>query len=94
MSPVDEDGRPIADPNASFSRPGGSMITREQGKRFIAVKFSVSDDRDLASAVAEVQEKTIPLIPAPYRVDFGGEFEQMKDAEGVCMFIIPAVAGA
>ncbi len=89
VSPVDEDGLPVSDPNASFSRPGGSMITREQGKRFIAVKFSVSDDRDLASAVAEVQEKTMPLIPAPYRVDFGGEFEQMKDAEGRLMFIIP-----
>jgi cobalt-zinc-cadmium resistance protein CzcA len=86
---VGEDGRPNPDPNASFSRPGGSMVTREQGKRFIAVKFSVRDDRDLASAVAEVQEKTRPLIQAPYRVQFGGEFEQMKDAEGRLMVIIP-----
>jgi cobalt-zinc-cadmium resistance protein CzcA len=90
VSPVGEDGRPSADPDASFSRPGGSMITREQGKRFIAVKFSVRDDRDLASAVAEVQEKTMPLIKSPYRVDFGGEFEQMRDAQARLLIIIPA----
>ena len=89
VSPVDEEGRPNRDPSASFSRPGGSIISREQGKRFIAVKFSVSEDRDLASAVAEVQEKSLPLIEAPYRVAFGGEFEQMKDAEGRLLVIIP-----
>ena len=90
VSPVDEDGCANPDPGASFSRPGGSMITREQGKRFIAVKFSVREDRDLASAVAEVQEKTRHLVQAPYRVAFGGEFEQMQDAEGRLMVIIPA----
>jgi len=93
VSPVGEDGRPNLDPNASFSRPGGSMITREQGKRFIAVKFSVRDDRDLASAVAEVQEKTRPLVQPPYRVEFGGEFEQMKDAEARLLIIIPMSLG-
>lgn len=65
------------------------MITREQGKRFIAVKFSVSDDRDLASAVEEVEAKTNDIIKAPYLVAFGGEFEQMKDAEGRLLIIIP-----
>jgi cobalt-zinc-cadmium resistance protein CzcA len=89
VSPVGPDGRP--DPvSTAFSRPGGSIITREQGKRFIAVKFSVREDRDLASAVAEVRERVTPLIPAPYRVAFGGEFEQMQDAEGRLLIIIPA----
>jgi cobalt-zinc-cadmium resistance protein CzcA len=88
VSPVGPDGKP--DPGGSFSRPGGSMITREQGKRFIAVKFSVREDRDLASAVAEVKEKTQHLFQSPYRVAFGGEFEQMEDAEGRLLWIIPA----
>jgi heavy metal efflux system protein len=88
VSPVNELGQ--ANPSGSFTRPGGSMITREQGKRFIAVKFSVRDDRDLASAVEEVKEKTGHLFKAPYRVQFGGEFEQMEDAEGRLMFYIPA----
>ncbi len=93
VSPVGEDGRPNSDPNASFSRAAGSMITREQGKRFIAVKFSVRDDRDLASAVTEVQETTRPLIELPYRVEFGGEFVQMEDAEGRLLVIIPLSLG-
>jgi cobalt-zinc-cadmium resistance protein CzcA len=43
--------------------------------------------------VAEVEEKTRPLVQPPYRVQFGGEFEQMKDAEGRLMFIIPMSLG-
>jgi cobalt-zinc-cadmium resistance protein CzcA len=92
VSAVGPDGRP--DPTSKrFSRAGGSIIAREQGKRFIAVKFSVREDRDLASAVAEVREKVTPMIPAPYRVAFGGEFEQMQDAEGRLLLIIPASLG-
>jgi cobalt-zinc-cadmium resistance protein CzcA len=88
VSPVDQFGQP--NPGGDFTRPGGSIITREQGKRFIAVKFSVREDRDLASAVEEVKEKTQHLFQAPYRVQFGGEFEQMEDAEGRLFFYIPA----
>jgi cobalt-zinc-cadmium resistance protein CzcA len=91
VSPVDEDGLP--NPKGSFTRPGGSIIYREQGKRFIAVKFSVREDRDLASAVAEVKEKTQHLFQPPYRVAFGGEFEQMEDAEGRLLIYIPASLG-
>jgi cobalt-zinc-cadmium resistance protein CzcA len=87
VSPVGEDGRP--DPTGSFVRPGGSLITRENGKRFIAVKFGVRD-RDLASAVAEVQEKIPDLFQAPYRFTMGGEFVQMEDAETRLMIIVPA----
>jgi cobalt-zinc-cadmium resistance protein CzcA len=88
VSPVDELGRP--NPGGEFTRPGGSMITREQGKRFIAVKFSVREDLDLASAVTMVKAKTNEIVKPPYRVKFGGEFEQMEDAEGRLMFIVPA----
>ena len=87
VSPVGEDGRP--DPGGSFVRPGGSMITRENGKRFIAVKFSVRE-RDLASAVAEVQDRTKDLFPPPYHATMGGEFVQMEDAETRLLFIVPA----
>jgi cobalt-zinc-cadmium resistance protein CzcA len=88
VSPVDDFGQPS--PSGSFTRPGGSIITREQGKRFIAVKFSVREDRDLASAVEEVKDKTQHLFQLPYRVEFGGEFEQMEDAEARLLFYIPA----
>jgi cobalt-zinc-cadmium resistance protein CzcA len=90
VSPVNEWGQP--DSNGSFTRPGGSIITREQGKRFIAVRFSVRENLDLATAVTEVKDEIQKsnLIQPPYRVQFGGEFEQMEDAEGRLMFYIPA----
>jgi cobalt-zinc-cadmium resistance protein CzcA len=89
---VGADGLP--DPKGSFTRPGGSTITREEGKRFIAVKYSVREDRDLASAVNEVEAKMKDILAQPaytaYRVEFGGEFEQMADAERRLMFYVPA----
>jgi cobalt-zinc-cadmium resistance protein CzcA len=87
VTPVGVNGRP--DANGSFVRPGGSMITRENGKRFIAVKFGVRE-RDLASAIDEVQEKTMSLFKGSYRAAMGGEFVQMVDAETRLQFIIPA----
>ena len=87
VSPVGEDGRP--DPRGSFIRPGGSIITREQGKRFIAVKFSVRD-RDLAGAVHDVRQKIDSIYPAGYRYLMGGEFDQMQSAEERLMIIVPA----
>jgi cobalt-zinc-cadmium resistance protein CzcA len=80
----------IYGPGGDFSRPGGSIITREQGKRFIAVKFGVREDLDLGTAVAEVKEKTANLYPAPYVAAMGGEFEQMEDGEARLMLYIPA----
>jgi Cu/Ag efflux pump CusA len=90
VSPADRHGLPDRSPGAPFTRPGGSTITREQGKRFIAVKFAVREDRDLASAVKEVEEKTRQWIQPPYYVQFGGEFEQMEDSENRLLFYIPA----
>jgi cobalt-zinc-cadmium resistance protein CzcA len=86
VTPLDPDGRQSAD--GSFVRPGASMIFREQGKRMIAVKFSVRG-RDLAGAVAEAREKTADLIKAPYRTEWSGEFEQMQDSEARLLVIIP-----
>jgi cobalt-zinc-cadmium resistance protein CzcA len=87
VSPVGPDGR--SDPRGSFVRPGASIITREQGRRFIGVKFGVRD-RDLASAVAEAQEKTADLFTDPaYQAQWSGEFEEMEAAEDRLLFIIP-----
>jgi cobalt-zinc-cadmium resistance protein CzcA len=87
VSPIGEDGR--LNRGGSFIRAGGSIIAREQGKRFIAVRFSVRD-RDLAGAVDEVREHIDHLFPTPYRYRMGGEFEQMQSAEARLMWIVPA----
>src|SRR5207247_1118684 len=87
VSPVGENGRP--DPSSTnFIRSGGSIIARENGKRFIAVKFSVRDS-DLASTVEKVRHEIKPLYEAPYRAQMGGEFEQMNDAEMRLLLIVP-----
>ncbi len=86
VTPVGDDGAP--DGNAHFTRPGASMIYREQGKRLIAIKFSVRG-RDLAGAVAEAQEHTKDIFKAPYRAVWSGEFEEMQDAEARLMIIVP-----
>jgi cobalt-zinc-cadmium resistance protein CzcA len=82
----------LADPNGHFIRPGVAIIYREQGKRFIPVKFSVQG-RDLASSVEEAQEKTRDLFQPPYWAEWGGEFEEMEAAELRLLFIVPLALG-
>jgi len=85
VSPVGEDGSP--EPNGQFERRGASTIYRENGKREIAIKFSVRN-RDLAGAVAEAQEKTRDFFPAPYRAEWGGEFQEMEEAERRLLLLV------
>ena len=90
VTPVGEDGAP--DPNGQFERHGASDIYRENGKRMIATKFSVRG-RDLGGAVDEARARTKELfLQEPfraYRAVWSGEFEEMEDAEGRLMIIIP-----
>ncbi|MGC8640014.1 MAG: efflux RND transporter permease subunit [Isosphaeraceae bacterium] len=90
VSPVGADYAP--DPNGKFNRPGYSTIYREQGKRLIAIKFSVRG-RDLGSAVDEAKARTKDLFKIPYRAVWSGEFEQMEEANGRLLWIIPLSLG-
>jgi cobalt-zinc-cadmium resistance protein CzcA len=77
------------DDKGGYMHPTASIISREQGNRIIAVKFSVRG-RDLAGAVAEAQQKTAPLYKAPYRAEWAGEFQQMEAARTRLMILVPA----
>jgi cobalt-zinc-cadmium resistance protein CzcA len=90
VSPVDRYGRP--DPKGGYTRAGASTVYREQGKRMIAVKFSVRG-RDLGGAVAEAKGKTQELFAAPYQAVWSGEFEEMEQAEARLLVIIPLSLG-
>src|SRR5262249_54157245 len=90
VTPVGEDGAP--DPDGQFERHGASTIYRENGKREIAIKFSVRG-RDLGSAVAEARMRTKELFQSPYRAVWSGEFEEMEDAERRLMWIVPLSLG-
>lgn len=87
VSPLNSAGQP--DPKGRFIHAGASTIYREQGKRMIAVKFSVRG-RDLAGAVAEAQAKTSSLFQNPYSATWSGEFDQMREAEQRLMIVVPA----
>lgn len=78
VTPLNAQGLP--DPTGSFLRPGASTIYREQGERLIAIKFEIHG-RDLASGVAEARAAVEPMIHAPYRAEWSGEFQQMEAAE-------------
>ena len=77
---------------AQFERAGASDIYREDGKRMIAIKFSVRG-RDLGGAVAEARARTKDLFQTPYRAVWSGEFEQMEEAQGRLLWIIPLSLG-
>lgn len=88
VSPVNEQGLP--DAKGSFVRSAASTIYREQGKRLIAVSFSVRG-RDLAGAVSEAQAATAHLYPAGIDVEWSGEFQEMQEA-GHRLFQVSALA--
>jgi RNA polymerase sigma factor (sigma-70 family) len=62
VTPVDKDGAP--DP--IFERAGATSIWRENGRRLIAVRFSIRG-RGEADVLAEAREKLAPLFQAPYQ---------------------------
>lgn len=90
VTPLGPDG--ASDATGSFVQPGASTVWRQQGKRFIAIKFDVRG-RDLASAVAEAQARTAGLVPAPYVVEWAGEFQEMRAAQQRLMLVIPLSFG-
>ncbi|MFO0928369.1 MAG: efflux RND transporter permease subunit [Gemmataceae bacterium] len=90
VTPVNDRGEP--DPAGTYLRTRASTIYREQGKRLIAVKFSVRD-RDLASTVADAQRRVEPLLQVPYRAEWSGEFQQMEQAERRLVAVVGVALG-
>jgi cobalt-zinc-cadmium resistance protein CzcA len=69
---------------------GASRIYRENGRRYIAIKFSVRE-RDLGSTVAEAQARVDAAVTVPegYNVAWGGEFESAQRAGRRLSIVIP-----
>lgn len=76
-----------ADRSVGYVRSAASTIYREQGKRLIAISFSVRG-RDLAGAVADAQARTSKLFTAPYRAEWSGEFQEMQEAGHRLMIVV------
>ena len=69
---------------------GASMIYREGGSRYIAIKYSVRD-RDLGStveqAIRDVNAKV--KLPQGYRTEWAGEYESQKRSQARLAVIVP-----
>lgn len=83
---TDPDGQ--LSPDGRFVRSGVSTVSREEGQRLVAIKFSVRG-RDLASAVREAQAAVRQIIPTGYRDEWSGEFKNMEEGEGRLLVIVP-----
>jgi cobalt-zinc-cadmium resistance protein CzcA len=70
---------------------GPSTITREWGQRRITITANVRG-RDLGSFVAEAQKKITQQVSLPsarYRVEYGGQFENLQRAQTRLMIVVP-----
>jgi len=69
---------------------GASFIYREQQERYIPIKFSVRG-RDLGGAVLEAQRLIAEQVqlPAGYRVEWVGEFGNLRDAIERLKIVVP-----
>jgi cobalt-zinc-cadmium resistance protein CzcA len=69
---------------------GATYIFRERNQRFVPLKFSVRG-RDLASTVAEAQERVAKNVslPSGYRIEWAGEFDWLQLAKRRLAVIVP-----
>jgi cobalt-zinc-cadmium resistance protein CzcA len=70
---------------------GPSTITREWGQRRITITSNVRG-RDLGSFVAEARQKIADQIVLPsarYRVEYGGQFENLQRAQTRLAIVVP-----
>jgi heavy metal efflux system protein len=73
---------------------GASYIFHESNERYIPVKFSVRG-RDLGSTVAEAEERIRADVKLPegYRINWAGEFEELRQAQQRLQIVAPIAIG-
>jgi cobalt-zinc-cadmium resistance protein CzcA len=69
---------------------GAEEIYREEGQRFVAIKYSVRD-RDLGSTVEEAMSRVNDQVKLPpgYKIDWAGEYESQKRSSRRLMLVLP-----
>jgi cobalt-zinc-cadmium resistance protein CzcA len=72
------------------TRDGAFMIYRENGRRYIPIKFSVRG-RDLATTIEDLQSQLASKIklPSGYNYTWAGEFDSLRKEQRRLAFIIP-----
>ena len=81
---------PLGDLGEVKLEPGAAYIYRENGQRFIPLKYSVRE-RDLGSTVAEAQDRIARNVPLPqgYSLEWSGEFGALQEARQRLIVIVP-----
>jgi heavy metal efflux system protein len=72
------------------TRDGAFMIYRENGRRYIPIKFSVRG-RDLATTIEDLQHQLANKIklPSGYNYTWAGEFDSLRKEQRRLAFVIP-----
>ena len=72
------------------TRDGAFMVYRENGRRYIPIKFSVRG-RDLATTIQDLQRQLAEKIklPSGYDYTWAGEFDSLRKEQRRLGFIIP-----
>lgn len=93
LLPTPEGGRiPLGQVARVEIRPGAFMVYRENGRRYVPVKFSVRG-RDLASTMADVQDRLGKSVHLPdgYHYEWAGEYDSLKKEQRRLAIILPIV---
>src|SRR5277367_2236297 len=91
LLPTPDGGRvPIGQIADVETRDGAFMIYRENGRRYIPIKFSVRG-RDLATTIQDLQRQLANKIklPSGYNYTWAGEFDSLRKEQRRLAFIIP-----
>lgn len=91
LLPTPDGGRvPLAQVAQVELRNGAFMIYRENGRRYVPVKFSVRG-RDLAGTMEDVQQRLAKSVRLPegYHYEWAGEYDSLKKEERRLAVIIP-----
>jgi len=81
---------PLGDVADVSLKEGAFMIYRENGRRYIPVKFSVRG-RDLASTIQDAQTRIQAKVRLPqgYHYEWAGEYESLREEEHRLAIVIP-----
>jgi cobalt-zinc-cadmium resistance protein CzcA len=91
LLPTPDGGRvPIGQIADVETRDGAFMIYRENGRRYIPIKFSVRG-RDLATTIQDLQHQLTEKIklPSGYNYTWAGEFDSLRKEQRRLAFVIP-----
>jgi cobalt-zinc-cadmium resistance protein CzcA len=95
LLPTPDGGRvPLSQVASIGFREGAFMVYRENGRRYIPIKFSVRG-RDLAGTIAETQQKLAQSmrLPEGYHYEWAGEYDSLRKEQRRLAIIIPITVG-